>query len=64
MVWAIAEGRRAAAAVDTYLDAKGFTLSEALVTGGILSANGSGNGNGSVTAHPLSVSSEAPASPR
>ena len=57
VVWAIAEGRKAAAAVDTYLDAQGFTLNENMSA----ASNGNGNGNG-VGSHAVEV--EEPVSPR
>jgi glutamate synthase (NADH) len=61
VVWAIAEGRKAATAVDKYLAADAFTLSKAeaeAVVGGIRSANGA-----AVPLYPLDVVDE-PAAPR
>jgi hypothetical protein len=59
VVWAIAEGRKAAAAVDTYLDAQGFSLNESMATNGAAS---NGSGNGAVVSHPVDMPE--PVSPR
>ena len=58
VVWAIAEGRKAAAAVDEYLGADAFHIADAEAMGGIVSANGA-----SVASYPLEGIEE-PASPR
>lgn len=59
VVWAIAEGRKAAAAVDSYLAADAFHIAEGgEAMGGIVSANGA-----SVASYPLEGVEE-PASPR
>ena len=56
VVWAIAEGRQAAAAVDDFLVADGVTLSDEAVEGGIFSAGGP-------VSHPIGGLQE-PVSPR
>lgn len=56
VVWAIAEGRKAASAVDDYLLADGVTLSEEALQGGITSAAGP-------VSHPIGDLAE-PVSPR